>query len=316
MAKRRVPLFLDDKTAAVIDALSHAQFEQFIAHVQASDSEHVGVFLRHRQGRTAQDPGPGPLRPQQPDPLQGADRTDRRLDRRVGLHQPGPDRRRRHDHRRPRPRHGGPFWSKGRRPIIAKPTQSAASLPPIKAWPADKVERRKTRDLVPCARNSRTHSKEQIEQIAASIAEWGFTNPVLIAEDGTIIAGHGRVMAAKKLGLDEVPTMMATGWSEDQKRAYVIADNKLTLNAGWDEDLLQTEFADLTASGFDVSLIGFAPGELEGIKPPAPGGIEDPPSSKYTEQYGVIVICGNEDEQQETYERFQNEGFNCRVVTT
>ena len=108
-----------------------------------------------------------------------------------------------------------------------------------RAWPADRVERRLTASLVPYARNSRTHSAEQVEQIAASIREWGWTVPVLVDENDGLIAGHARVMAAKQLGLAEVPVMVATGWSEAQRRAYVIADNKLALNAGWDDALLK-----------------------------------------------------------------------------
>ena len=100
-----------------------------------------------------------------------------------------------------------------------------------------RVERRPLAALVPYARNARTHSDEQIAQIAASITEWGWTMPVLVDEGGMIIAGHGRVLAAAKLGIGEVPVMIARGWSDAQKRAYVLADNKLTLNAGWDEGL-------------------------------------------------------------------------------
>jgi DNA modification methylase len=124
-------------------------------------------------------------------------------------------------------------------------------------WPADKIERRKVDALIPYARNARTHSDEQVAQIAASIKEWGWTTPVLIDEDGEIIAGHGRVMAARKLGIEEVPTMTATGWSKAQKQAYVLADNQLPQNAGWDMDLLSVEMKDLDADGFDLSLIGF-----------------------------------------------------------
>jgi ParB-like chromosome segregation protein Spo0J len=107
-----------------------------------------------------------------------------------------------------------------------------------KPWPADKVERRALESLVPYARNARLHSPDQVRQIAASMAEWGWTNPILIDEDGQIIAGHGRVLAAKELGLGDVPVMTARGWTEAQKRAYVIADNKLALNATWDDELL------------------------------------------------------------------------------
>jgi ParB-like chromosome segregation protein Spo0J len=124
-------------------------------------------------------------------------------------------------------------------------------------WPADKIERKKVDDLIPYARNARTHSDEQVAQLAASIKEWGWTTPVLIDEDGGIIAGHGRVMAARKLGIKEIPTMTATGWSHAQKQAYVLADNQLPQNAEWDLDLLAVEMKDLDSEGFDLSLIGF-----------------------------------------------------------
>lgn len=137
----------------------------------------------------------------------------------------------------------------------------------MKNWPADKVERRSIDELIPYARNSRTHSEEQISQIAASMKEWGWTNPVLIDEDGGIIAGHGRVMAAQKLGYHEAPCMVAEGWTEAQKRAYVIADNKLALNADWDNDLLAVEFDELADLGFDLDLTGFDADEIDALKP-------------------------------------------------
>jgi len=129
-------------------------------------------------------------------------------------------------------------------------------------WPADSVARRKVADLIPYAKNSRTHSDEQVGQIAASIKEWGFTTPILIDPDGGIIAGHGRLLAAQKLGLDDVPTMTAHGWTDAQKRAYIIADNKLAMNAGWDLDMLKVEFKDLGDLNFDLTLTGFDLGEL------------------------------------------------------
>ena len=132
-------------------------------------------------------------------------------------------------------------------------------------WPADKVERRKINTIIPYARNSRTHSDEQVGQIAASIKEWGFTNPILIDVDGEIIAGHGRLLAAQKLGLDEVPCITAVGWSDAQKKAYVIADNKLALNAGWDNDMLAIEFGELKDLDFDLSLTGFDDEEIAGF---------------------------------------------------
>jgi hypothetical protein len=133
------------------------------------------------------------------------------------------------------------------------------------AWPADHVERRSVESLIPYARNARTHSDEQVAQIAASIKEWGWTTPVLVDEDGQIIAGHGRVMAARKLGIEEVPVMIARGWSEAQRRAYVLADNQLAANAGWDMDLLKVELGDLRLEGFDLDLIGFDGAMLDNI---------------------------------------------------
>src|SRR3712207_1655111 len=129
-------------------------------------------------------------------------------------------------------------------------------------WPADRVERRPLNSLIPYARNARTHSEAQVAQIAASMREWGWTNPVLIDPEGGIIAGHGRVMAARLLGFSEAPVMVARGWSEAQTRAYVLADNKLALNAGWNQDLLSLELADLRAFDFDLGRIGFSEEEL------------------------------------------------------
>ena len=129
-------------------------------------------------------------------------------------------------------------------------------------WPSDKVERTSIKSITPYARNSRTHSDEQVAQIAASIKEWGFTTPILIDTDGEIIAGHGRLLAAQRLGLEEVPTMTAKGWSEAQKRAYVIADNKLALNAGWNDEMLKIELDGLKELEFDLDLVGFSDEEL------------------------------------------------------
>ena len=142
------------------------------------------------------------------------------------------------------------------------------------SWPADKVERWSIDRLVPYARNARTHSDEQVAQVAASIREWGWTNPVLVGEDGGIIAGHARVLAGRKLGLAEVPVMQATGWSEAQKRAYVLADNQLALNAGWDPELLRLELGELQELNFDLSLIGFDEAQLAGLT--ATPGLTDP----------------------------------------
>ena len=117
-------------------------------------------------------------------------------------------------------------------------------------------------DLIPYARNSRTHSDVQVNKIASSIKEFGFLNPVLIDKDNGIIAGHGRVMAAQKLKMDEVPTITLSGLSEAQKKAYIIADNKLALNSGWDDELLKIELEQLKELDFDLGLIGFSDDEL------------------------------------------------------
>ena len=133
--------------------------------------------------------------------------------------------------------------------------------------PADKVEQWPIEKLVPYAKNSRTHSDAQVAQIAASIREWGWTTPVLVDETGSIIAGHGRLQAARRLQMTEVPVVVATGWSEAQKRAYVIADNKLALNAGWDNELLALELGELGDLGFDMELTGFSQEEIAALMP-------------------------------------------------
>ena len=130
--------------------------------------------------------------------------------------------------------------------------------------------------LIPYARNSRTHNEAQVAQIAASIHEFGFTNPVLIDADGMIIAGHGRVLAARKLKLESAPCIRLSHLTETQKRAYVIADNKLALNAGWDDELLKLEISDLGEMGLDMSLLGFSPGELSTLFLETEKGETDP----------------------------------------
>jgi ParB-like chromosome segregation protein Spo0J len=145
-------------------------------------------------------------------------------------------------------------------------------------WPADKIERRKVDSLIPYIKNSRTHTPEQVANVAASIKEWGWTTPVLIDEAGGLIAGHCRIQAAQKLGLDEVPCMVAAGWSEAQKKAYIIADNRLAeAGAGWDMDMLKVEFEDLKALDFNLDLTGFDNEFVKGLmEPAATEGLTDP----------------------------------------
>jgi DNA modification methylase len=130
------------------------------------------------------------------------------------------------------------------------------------------IVQRKIEDLIPYVKNSRTHSEDQIAQIAASIKEFGWTNPVLIDGDNGIIAGHGRVMAARKLKYKQVPTIELKDLTETQKKAYIIADNRLALNAGWDNEMLTIELNDLLADGFALDILGFDPKELSALLEP------------------------------------------------
>jgi DNA modification methylase len=151
-----------------------------------------------------------------------------------------------------------------------------AMLKQSAGWPAYQIERWPIGRLVPYARNARTHSDAQIDLIAASIVRWGWTMPILASEDGTILSGHGRVLAAGKLGLAEVPVVVARGWTEEQKRAYVIADNQIGLRAGWDEGLLRLELGALQAAGFDLAPLGFDVASLAAILDVRPVGATDP----------------------------------------
>jgi DNA modification methylase len=133
---------------------------------------------------------------------------------------------------------------------------------------AKTIEWLETKGLIPYAKNSRTHSEAQVAQIAGSIKEFGFNNPVLVDEDNGIIAGHGRVMAAQKLGLQTVPCIRLAHLSDTQRKAYVIADNRLTLNAGWDDQMLTLELQELDGEDFDLSLLGFEADELNALLNP------------------------------------------------
>jgi DNA modification methylase len=168
----------------------------------------------------------------------------------------------------------------------------------IEQWPLDK--------LIPYVKNSRTHSEEQIAQIAGSIKAFGFTNPILVGADGVIVAGHGRLSAARQLGLKKVPVIVLDHLSETERRALVIADNKLALNAGWDEEILQLEIEQLRADDFDIDLLGFSEEELQAFEPeeiPEFQGDEDevpePPEEPVTKLGDVWllgkhrVMCGD-----------------------
>ncbi len=156
---------------------------------------------------------------------------------------------------------------------------------------------RKVDDLIPYARNSRTHSDAQVAQIAASVREFGWTNPVLVDGDNGIIAGHGRVLAARKLGMEEVPCIELAGLSDTQRRAYIIADNKLALNGGWDDELLALELGELHAADFDMALLGFDASELSikmGMGADFQPGTEEDQSRLDEKSPTTCPACGHE----------------------
>jgi len=156
--------------------------------------------------------------------------------------------------------------------------------------PADNHQTLSIDKLIPYAKNSRTHSDAQVAQIAASIQEWGFTTPILIDDQHSVIAGHGRLAAARKLGLKEVPVIVATGWTDAQKRAYVIADNKLALNAGWDNELLALELGELGDLGFDLDLVGFTDEEIAALMPvEIEPGLTDPDDAPAVQENSITV---------------------------
>jgi DNA modification methylase len=190
----------------------------------------------------------------------------------------------------------------------------------IELWPLDR--------LVPYARNARTHSADQVAQIAASIAEFGFVNPILVDSRDGIVAGHGRLLAARKLGLAEVPVIVLDHLSETQRRAYVLADNRLALNAGWDDEMLAAELAEIEGDGFDLGLIGFTEQEIAALMaetdegPAEPGEEEVPlPPAKAVTQPGDLwligphrVLCGDCRDQAAVVKLFG--GGQANVVVT
>ena len=168
------------------------------------------------------------------------------------------------------------------------------------------IIQRNIEDLIPYVKNSRTHSEDQISQIAASIKEFGWTNPILIDGDNGIIAGHGRVMAARKLKYKQVPTIELKNLTETQRKAYIIADNRLALNAGWDNEMLTIELNDLLADGFALELLGFDPKELIALLEPeviegltdedAVPNVPDEPTTKLGDIYQLgkhRLMCGD-----------------------
>ena len=145
-------------------------------------------------------------------------------------------------------------------------TQSEfAEVGPTRPWPAERIERWPIERLIPYANNARLHSEADLDKIAAAIRKWGWTNPVLTDEEGEVISGHGRLGAAPRAGVTEIPVIVARGWSEEEKRAYRLADNQLAARAEWDPDLLRNELQELGFADFDLGLAGFEPDALETI---------------------------------------------------
>ena len=174
------------------------------------------------------------------------------------------------------------------------------------------VEQLKVGDLIPYVNNSRTHSDEQVMQVASSIKEFGFTNPILIDDDSGIIAGHGRLMAAKKLGLDEVPCIRLGHLTDAQRKAYVIADNQLALNSGWNSDILALEIKHLEELDFDLTLLGFDDSELANFFDPVIEEIKLKEES-YSEKFNIIIECDDEQNQESIYNELQEKGYKCQV---
>jgi ParB-like chromosome segregation protein Spo0J len=188
------------------------------------------------------------------------------------------------------------------KPAAKKPVRDR--LKRIESWPIAHFK--------PYAKNARTHSEDQVKQLAASISQFGWTVPILCTPAGSVIAGHGRLEAAISLGMKSAPVIVAKGWTAAQVRAYRLADNKLALNAGWDEELLGLEVADLTELGFNMTFIGFDEKELVSFE--AKKGGEDAPGIKYEEKFAVLVECENEPAQQKALDKLTAEGFTCRIL--
>jgi len=175
------------------------------------------------------------------------------------------------------------------------------------------ITQKKVDELIPYARNARTHSEEQIAQIAASIREFGWTNPILIDGKNGIIAGHGRLAAARKLGLDEIPVIELEHLTETQKKALILADNKLALNSGWDNDMLMFELKELNLDGFDLELVGFDSIELAKIFDEEEEKKDELKEQSYNEVFNIIIECADEAEQEKIFNRLDSEGYKCRV---
>jgi ParB/RepB/Spo0J family partition protein len=167
--------------------------------------------------------------------------------------------------------------------------------------------------LKPTERNARTHSEEQIKEIAGAIREFGFTAPLLVDERNVIIAGHGRHAAALLLKLKQVPVIVIPGLSKAKRRALTLADNRIALNSGWDQGLLALELQELQTSDVDLSALGFSDKELERLLESDASG-KNGASVEYKEGFAVIIECDNERAQTKLLERFTKEGLRCKAL--
>jgi ParB-like chromosome segregation protein Spo0J len=174
---------------------------------------------------------------------------------------------------------------------------------------APKIELRDINTLIPYINNSRTHSDEQIAQIAASISEFGWTNPILVDGNNGLIAGHGRLLAARKLNIAKIPVIELAHLSETQKKALIIADNKLALNANWDNEILKLEIDSL--EDFDLSILGFNETELANLF----DELKEAPINDldYQAAFSIIVDCKDEQEQERIFNELDEKGYKCRV---
>jgi ParB-like chromosome segregation protein Spo0J len=176
---------------------------------------------------------------------------------------------------------------------------------------AEHVERWPIRRLFANKRNAKRHSHEQIAQIAASIKQWGWTMPILVSDSGEIQAGEGRWLAAKSLDIEDVPVIVARGWSRNKRRAYMLADNRIAENGSWDKDVLAIELGDLRASGFDVTLTGFSQKQIENLLPKDEA---DGDGLQLGEKFQIIVICENEQQQRQLLDKLHKDGVECRAL--
>jgi ParB-like chromosome segregation protein Spo0J len=190
-----------------------------------------------------------------------------------------------------------------------------APVAPGPDWPAYAVERWPISRLRVSSRNARTHSSDQIAQLRAAMRKYGWTMPILVREDGTVIAGHGRLMAGQHEGFTEVPVIIARGWSDEQCRTYALADNKLGENSVWDEALLTSELNDLAGAGVDLAVMGFSAKELKTLLA-APEEADTGPQLGDGLSYAVVIRCKDEAQQMQLLAKLQADGLTVEALIT